>query len=511
MACPLSAILNNEDRKPSITPNNAGVSRTAGRPQVPSIARTPITCEAKQTGPASLPYPAITFSPDKGSLYHRRVRERSDHAATALLSPPGSDPPSQETSSNNRGIFNRLLNHPELIFEMVNHLDVDHLLALYSISREFHDLANTRFTTMMFSQSLSKAAESAQIFPFRCYRSLCLRDPAKRRNEAKSDFQVRHVPGFQWLKMILFREQVVYGIVTCLEQESLMLPACATLTIKKIWFFMDLPTNKLRDGLIRNTNYWSEGDLYLAHLFIMKLDMLLTCPMTGEGDLGLRKMLLGQRSLSTLLRVLRREEMRNSYEMMKMIVAWNYERNDRQRALNQPIFGVPPHKIGMLQYEGWGLNPGVLFHQIDTVLTWECVRRGLDMPAHYLDMVFYGFVNKRTGLDIWTRGQKRKQEEKMERLAKGQEADKGTEEDEQELEESEKLVGEEEDVSDKGNDGDGPKDDEAEDEDTDETEVEAENAGLEWGGESEEEDKEDEEVPREEPDGDSNEEESADS
>lgn len=200
-----------------------------------------------------------------------------------------------------------------------------------------------------------------------------------------------------------------------------MLPAATTLTIKKIWFFMDLSTNKHRDALMRNTDYWTEEDIYVAHLFIMKLDMLLTCPMTGDGDLGLRKMLLGQRSLSTLLRVLRREDMRNTYEMMKMIVAWNYQRSDQQRQLDQPIFGVPANRIGMLQFEGWGRNPGTLFHQIDDVLVWESLRRGLDVPAHYLDMVFYGFVDKRTGLDIWTRDQKKKQEEEMEREARGEE------------------------------------------------------------------------------------------
>ncbi|KAI4282930.1 MAG: hypothetical protein L6R38_002549 [Xanthoria sp. 2 TBL-2021] len=376
---------------------------------------------SQQAEPASHDQPTVRFSIDRGKSCPAPAQKNTDAAAAPLPSAPESDPHKHQITFNNGGIFNRFLNHPELTFEMISHLDVDHLLALYSISRDFHSLANSRFTTMMLSQALAKAPESSHVFPFRCYRSLCLRDPAMRRNEAKPDFQIRHVPGFQWLKMILFREHVVNGIVACLEKESLMLPAMTTLTIKKIWFFMDLSTNKLRDALMRNTDYWTEEDIYLAHLFIMKLDMLLTCPMTGDGDLGLRKMLLGQRSLSTLLRVLRREEMRNTYEMMKMIVAWNYQRSDQQRQLDQPIFGVPANRIGMLQYEGWGRNPGTLFHQIDDVLVWESLRRGLDVPAHYLDMVFYGFVDKRTGLDVWTRDQKRKQEEEMEREARGEE------------------------------------------------------------------------------------------
>ncbi|CAO1605915.1 MAG: hypothetical protein LQ349_000701 [Xanthoria aureola] len=385
MSCPLRAILNHGDED-HLSISNASQGRSS-----PPAAST------------------------------REPLKYPDAAATQLSSAPENNPHKHSiTSNNNNGVFNRLLNHPELMFEMVSHLDVDHLLALYSISRDFHGLANSRFTTMILSHARTRAPGSSYIFPFRCYRKLCLRDPALRPNETKPNFQIRHVPSFKWLKMVLFRERVVDGIVDCLEEECLMLPAATTLTIKKIWFFMDVSTNERRDGLIRNTDYWTEKDIYLAHLFLMKVDMLFTCPMTGDGDLGLRKMLLAQRSLSTLLRVLRREEMRNTYELIEKVVAWKYEPNDLQRQLNQPIFGVPPDRVGMLQYEGWGRNPGTPFHQIDDLLIWESLRRGLDVPAHYLDMVFYGFIDKKTGLDIWTEDQKWMQAEEMEGTTRGE-------------------------------------------------------------------------------------------
>ncbi|KAL8901327.1 MAG: hypothetical protein Q9192_000622 [Flavoplaca navasiana] len=412
MSCPLSRILNHGDNDRFGTPTTSRGLRRAPHASTSTPSTLPPTAISLQADTVDHGQPTVNLSPDEGD------RKKAHPSGT----PTESDPPKTNITLQYAGIFNRLIECPELAFEMVSHLDVDHLLALYSISRDFHSHANSRFTTLMLSQALAKAPESSRVFPFRCYRNLCLRDPAMRRNEAKTDFQIRHVPGFQWLKMILFREEVVNGIVACLEKEGLMLPAATTLTIKKIWFFMDLSTNKHRDALLRNTDYWPEQDLYLAHLFIMKLDMLLTCPMTGDGDLGLRKMLLGQRSLSTLLRVLQRREMRNAYEMVKMIIAWNYRRSEQQRQLDQSIFGIPPNKVGMLQYEGWGRNPGTLFHQFDEVLNWESVRRGLDVPAHYLDMVLYGFVDKRTGLDIWTRDQRRKQEDDLERNARGEEA-----------------------------------------------------------------------------------------
>ncbi|KAL9595424.1 MAG: hypothetical protein Q9179_004988 [Wetmoreana sp. 5 TL-2023] len=425
VALAIAEVLKPQDEDPGNMSIRGGAD---GRPHASSNESSPTLATASTTSqaqPAGHRNSAIVFSPEKGSLYNRRAPRRPSHIPTILPPPPqcnppgyrhSSEPPSHEFDFNNCGIFNRLLNHPELIFETTKHLSVDDLLSLYAVSKDFHFLANSRFTTMIISQSLSKAPESSRIFPFRCYRSLCLRDPAQRRNEASPEkYEIRHVPGFQWLKMVLWRESVVDDIVACLESEGLMLPAATTMTIKKMWFTMDIPTNERRANIMHNKTYWTERDLYLATLFITKLDMLLTCPMTGEGDLGLRKMLLGQRSLSTLAKVLKREEMRHSYEMMQMIVAWNYDISPEERALSLPLLGVPPDRVGMLQYEGWGANPGVLFHQIDMLVTMECVRRGIDMPAHYLDMVFYGFVDKRVGLDIWTQEQRRKMEEAEER------------------------------------------------------------------------------------------------
>ncbi|KAI4253506.1 MAG: hypothetical protein LQ352_003646 [Teloschistes flavicans] len=370
--------------------------------------------------------PTFTFSVERGDLYRRRAQRRTSQIPTVPPPPPqwdspgyrhSSGPSSPEVLFNPGGIFNRLLEYPELVFETIRHLSIPDLISLYAISKDFHALADSHFTPMILDHARVLAPEAARIFPFRCYRSLCIRDPAQRRNEAKAHFEVRFVPSFRWLQMIIFREGVVEDIVACLEEESLMLPAATTLTIKKMWFTIDIPTNRQRGQLMHNPAFWTEQDLYLATLFVMKLDMLLTCPFTGEGDLGLRRMLLGQRSLSTLAAVMKREEMRNEYEMLQMILRFDHAMDDAQRALRLPMFGVPFDQIGKLQYEGWGANEGVLFQQIDDLLMLECARRGLDMPAYYLDMVFYGFVDKKVGLDIWTEAQKRRMREDEERAA----------------------------------------------------------------------------------------------
>ncbi|KAI4140862.1 MAG: hypothetical protein L6R39_005623, partial [Caloplaca ligustica] len=403
MACPLSAIVNARDEDPLVTANTAS---TYSRPQAPpgeAPSTPPTTSGPIHPRYASHKRSPFSFSPGRGDLHDRRKRRKPNSIPPLLLTPPKTGslsnpstprPPSPELDFTTFSILAALLAHHELTFEVIKHLSPDSLLNLYSVSRDFHALANTRFTTMILSQSLTHAPESSRIFPFRCYRSLCIRDPLQRVNaaDAKHNPQeaIRYVPGFQWLHMILHRERCVDDMVACLEAEGLMLPAPTTATIKKMWFTMDLPTNAQRGAMIRNAGFWTDQDLYLATLFIMKLDMLFTCPITGEGDLGLRKMLLGQRSLATLASVLKRESMRNQYEMLKMIVAFNYRPTEEQRALNEPILGVRPDKIGMLQYEGWGKNPGTLFQQVDQLVVMESVRRGLDMPKHYLDMVLYG-------------------------------------------------------------------------------------------------------------------------
>jgi len=290
-------------------------------------------------------------------------------------------------------IFSALLAHPELTLEYTKHLPVDTLLSLYAISQPFHFLVNARFTTLIMSHALAHAPESAGIFIFRCYASLCHFDPAARENLApRRRGTVRWVPTFKWLKMIHFREMVVDEIITLMASEGHAFPAGMSLTIKKIWFTMDISDNFRRVGFMHNRTFWTDADLYLATEFIIKLDMRLTHPVTGTGDTGLRKMLLGQRSLSMLWKVLRREEMKTQLDMLRMLVRWNYE---PRRNWNQPIMGVPPEQIGMLQWEGWGAaGRHCLMMQIDQLVMREGIRRRLKLEECWVDMVLDGFVDK---------------------------------------------------------------------------------------------------------------------
>ena len=302
-----------------------------------------------------------------------------------------------ESKSKIFSIFNALLKYPELTLELSKHFDVNNLISLYAISKEFHFLVNGRFTAMILGQSNAKAPESSKTFIFRCYKSLCMRDPARRVNETKPD-ELRFIPSFRWLRMILFREAVVDDVLQSLSGEGHRLPKRTRLTIKKIWFTMDISDNARRIGLMHNTTFWSNKDLFLATMFFFKLDMRLTHPTAGNGEIGLRKMLLGQRSLSMLAKVLRREEMRTQVDLLRMIVRFNYEPPQHR---HMDIMGIPSHEIGRLQYEGWGARH-TKFIQIDELVMREAVKRKLNLQHFYVDMIIYGFIDNKTFQDVRT-------------------------------------------------------------------------------------------------------------
>lgn len=301
------------------------------------------------------------------------------------------------TSINRFNVFIALLSYPELTLEIAKNLDTEDLISLYAISKGFHMLVNTRFTAMIKAQWCGKAFESGNTFIHRCYKSLCMRDPARRINETRSN-ELRFIPSFRWLRMVLFREAVVDEIMRSMAREGHRMPRRMTVIIKKIWFTMDIGDNSRRIGLMHNVKFWSNKDLYFATMFFLKLDMRLTNPATGNGELGLRKMLLGQRSLSTLSRVLKREEMRTQMDMLQMIVRFNYEPENHKE---MSILGVPPEGIGKLQYEGWGLKD-TKFIGVDELVMREAVKRKLNLQNHYVDMMIYGYVNKQRWEDIRT-------------------------------------------------------------------------------------------------------------
>lgn len=407
MACPIKAILNEEDFSPRKAPRQNVTISGPEEPKTPGMHQVgPSTPNPSNSKTALYGYPPpFSLSHNRGALYHRRA-SRSPSRIPNFPSPPASDPrvasdrpvdwvepgpPSHETNINRFSVFQALLSHSELIFEVTKHLDIEDLISLYATSKDFHTLANSHFTTLILAQSLGKAAESSRTFRFKCYKNLCMYDPAARPN-LEAGGRARHVPSFRWLRMILFREKVVDDIIACIATEGLRLPKRASLVIKKIWFIMDIADNVRRVGLIHNKTFWEDRDLYVATAFFIKLDMFLSDPVEGNGETRMRKMLFAQRSLSTLWKVLRREQLLTHYDMMEMYVRWRYRPALRHRGMD--ICGVPAREVGTGQLEGWGTGTARLLRPDELVMR-EGIKRKIGLQERYLDMILWGFIDKR--------------------------------------------------------------------------------------------------------------------
>ena len=353
--------------------------------------------------------PTVTLSPSKSAIYNRRAKKspvRLPHLPTPRMSQPlfhRSDdddaPPSHEMNFDEFNVFKALLNFPELIHNVARFMTLESLISLYAISKDFHILVNARFTTMIKSQAELKAPESAAVFKFKCYRNLCIYDPARRQNEEREN-RIRSVPGFRWLRFIFFREKVVHEIMLLLANEGHRFPKGTSLVIKKIWFIMDISDAVRRIALVRNKDIWRDKELFLAIMFFIKLDMRFNDPVDGTGELEMRKMMFAQRSLGTLWRVLKREEMLNQLEMMQMFIRWKYKPLPQHRHMN--LFGVQPRDIGRGEYEAWGYGSKKILRP-DEIVTKEALTRGLGIHARILDMMIWGHVDKRNDSfkDVW--------------------------------------------------------------------------------------------------------------
>lgn len=272
------------------------------------------------------------------------------------------------------------------------------------------------------------------IFPFHMHSHLCVRDwisrprpghdrlgarsqtsgkPAESgKREATQTPTVRHVPSFRYLLFLLFRARTIHSIISSLLAESHRLPIpLGPSVIAKIWLVMDVASNLRRLALFRNTALWTNTDLYIANMFFVKLDMYFTDPIDGDGETSMRRLLLAQRSLSTLDRVLRRKEGRNMVEVMQLWVKYKYRLSKEHREKGYSVFGVPANEIGMLAVEAWGQpvkegnrygvpdDPYLRKHfiQLDDLVAGEALRRELPLHQKIMEMMCYGYVDYATG------------------------------------------------------------------------------------------------------------------
>jgi hypothetical protein len=290
-----------------------------------------------------------------------------------------------ETHASRFNILLALVARPELMELVACWLDPDSLCHLYSVSRPFHHLMNTRYHYYIKGSARIWAPFGRKIYPFHAFRNLCIEDPASR-PIPHGPSRTRHVPSIKYLKMIVSRQSTVDEILALLDQAGHKLPRDTHITLQKIWLTMSIPGNGARIGLLHNRTYWTDQDLYLATHFFLKLDMHCTDPVDGSGEHTLRDTFLGKNSLVPLHKLLHGRY--TPLQIIQHFVVHDYRVPAHQAHLS--VFGIPAHLVGRGCIEGWGAGTERALGVCEGVML-EAMRRDLKMNRYYLDMMLYGY------------------------------------------------------------------------------------------------------------------------
>lgn len=307
----------------------------------------------------------------------------------------------KHTGNPHFNIFGGILLYPELCFALAANLTVNDLLSLYAISKDFHTIIDSRFATVIMSQAMRKCPESSRIFHFRCFKYLCRDDPVPRIPHPHPDKQaageIRKVPGFKWLKMVLFREKVCHEIMALMAEDGVPLPRRCELALKRMWFVMDIPDNARRIGFMHANKLISDLDLYFMMCFFIRLDMRFNDPVGPNRGTGLRKTLLSQRGLAPLWHALKRQALLTNYDALRLWVATRYHSRVEETL---PAFGVPSNQLGKIKMEYWGGKathdsgkPCEFLLRPDQLVMREIIRRKMVFSKHYLRCLLWGYVN----------------------------------------------------------------------------------------------------------------------
>jgi hypothetical protein len=297
-------------------------------------------------------------------------------------------------SKKNRDFFRSLSNYPELLMELAKHLPIDSLVSLYAISKDFHQTLNGHLTHCMKECAAFKAPQSAKVFKFSVYESTLNPDPVGRPNPIEPN-TIRKVPGLRWLQMVVHREKTVRDILACMARQGHRMPKDMPITLKKMWLLMDIASNAHRVQCM-HSKFFSAKDLHNVQMFIVKLDMRFNDPVDGPGNDILRKLMLGQRGLTPLCKMLKRTGYLEMLDIVRLSIRYDYKPDPLLRLYS--LWGIPPQEVGIGHLEGWGKGRVHLLRPDELVIR-EAVRRQLDLKNHIMIMMLWGYLDPITGKD----------------------------------------------------------------------------------------------------------------
>ncbi|KAL5338072.1 hypothetical protein BJX70DRAFT_398982 [Aspergillus crustosus] len=302
--------------------------------------------------------------------------------------------------------FLGLLADPKLGIRLTDELSVTDLINLWRVNKAIRDFMITHLPLIIKKQALHKSQIASYIFPWRCYQKLLFRriagldevPPARFVDLAPGTTFFASSASFRWLQMIRYRERTVTSIIRLLRAASCGFPRRYKPVLLKIWFLMDIPDNARRLWTIQNTNLWTDLDLFMAALFIVRIDMFVKIN-RGCSTGGQRRLIMAQPSLTFCLNVLNGSALRDQLEYLSALIRWRYDPVPDDIANGEDIFGVPVSEAGSLQYEGYGVGrlEAKKLRRPDDLILHEVLRRGLNLNEMYMRIFIHSqpevFVN----------------------------------------------------------------------------------------------------------------------
>lgn len=328
-----------------------------------------------------------------------------------------------------------------LLITLTSYLDVPSIISLYAISKSFHVSFNRHATAFILSSMRTWAPGADIIFPWRCYRTLCIGDPIMRLKAVPKAFEAdidrlgdisRDVPSLRWLQMVVWREAISADMLMQLNSKALRLPRGTHEAIKRMWFALDLPLSAHRLAVFRNKTYFSNKSIQNATHFLIKCDMAFTDPgiepfplnhpnqalfpnqwaFGGAVGCNLREKLVAERNFTSLWRVLRGltwdmdETSRpiGHADIMKLNVKHSFRWQDGtpEAVLKVPIMGMSYSDFKFTGCERTYreddneatklMRPCRPLVPLHTLLMGESTRRDMHLEMQFLDMISWGFT-----------------------------------------------------------------------------------------------------------------------
>lgn len=359
----------------------------------PRVGNNTTSALPQRSAPIQHPVPSRRLAQPRSLVSPRNLTPPQQHVLprrTVPLQRPGPPPrpgPFQRVAEAPNPIADRfnllsalLMYYPHVFRLIASYFSSRDIMNLYTVSKDFMRYAVVYSREFVMAQAVEIAPESSLIFPFRCYRRLCVPNLLKPEWSGLA-------PKVNWLMMLEFREKTAKDIMRLMEQRGKPLPPRCETVIKKLWFMMDLSDNERRLWTIRRTSLWPDVDIFFAYFLFVSLDLVFQTRFKRLSRL--RWLIMAQRNFILLRDVLIGTALETPFERFRETIRWRY--NPHPQEANLQLFGIPPQDVGMLQFEGYARRPGAgILQRPDALVLREGVRRNLDMQRYYVDLFLHG-------------------------------------------------------------------------------------------------------------------------